>query len=155
VNFRESCYRLAKLGMEDWLQWCIAVVCFLVTMILQSEVALFDGSFSMESEQSAFDGNRCRRGAGCISGYATGVGHGAVSAAYSDEAKDQAAVAKQLPSEIANGRATGRPPSLPGWESIVQTFASRLDVTVTDARLAIGRRPCCHPRGELPRRQRL
>jgi chromate transporter len=35
-----SCYRLAKLGMEDWLQWCIAGACFLVTVILQSEVAL-------------------------------------------------------------------------------------------------------------------
>jgi chromate transporter len=35
-----SCYRLAKLGMEDWLQWGIAVCCFLVTVILQSEVAL-------------------------------------------------------------------------------------------------------------------
>jgi chromate transporter len=35
-----SCYRLAKLGMEDWLQWCIAAVCFLVTVVLQAEVAL-------------------------------------------------------------------------------------------------------------------
>jgi chromate transporter len=35
-----SCYRLAKLGMEDWVQWCIAGACFLVTVILQSEVAL-------------------------------------------------------------------------------------------------------------------
>jgi chromate transporter len=35
-----SCYRLAKLGMEDWLQWGIAVACFLVTVILQAEVAL-------------------------------------------------------------------------------------------------------------------
>src|SRR5438552_2293161 len=35
-----SCYRLAKLGMEDWLQWAIAAVCFLVTIILQAEVAL-------------------------------------------------------------------------------------------------------------------
>jgi chromate transporter len=35
-----SCYRLAKLGMEDWLQWCIAAACFLVTVILRSEVAL-------------------------------------------------------------------------------------------------------------------
>src|SRR5262249_28827587 len=26
-----SCYRLAKLGMEDWLQWLIAAVCFAVT----------------------------------------------------------------------------------------------------------------------------
>jgi chromate transporter len=35
-----SCYRLAKLGMEDWLQWAIAAVCLAVTVILQSEVAL-------------------------------------------------------------------------------------------------------------------
>jgi chromate transporter len=35
-----SCYRLAKLGMEDWLQWTIAAVCLAVTVILQAEVAL-------------------------------------------------------------------------------------------------------------------
>jgi chromate transporter len=35
-----SCYRLAKLGMEDWLQWAIAAVCLVVTIILQAEVAL-------------------------------------------------------------------------------------------------------------------
>src|SRR6266550_3684098 len=35
-----SCYRLAKLGMEDWLQWGIAAVCLAVTVILQAEVAL-------------------------------------------------------------------------------------------------------------------
>lgn len=35
-----SCYRLAKLGMEDWLQWALAAVCFAVTVVLQSEVAL-------------------------------------------------------------------------------------------------------------------
>jgi chromate transporter len=35
-----SCYRLSKLGMEDWAQWAIAAVCFLVTVILQAEVAL-------------------------------------------------------------------------------------------------------------------
>ena len=35
-----SCFRLAKLGMEDWLQWTIAAACLLVTVILQSEVAL-------------------------------------------------------------------------------------------------------------------
>jgi chromate transporter len=34
------CYRLAKLGMEDWLQWAIAAVCLAVTVILQAEVAL-------------------------------------------------------------------------------------------------------------------
>ncbi len=35
-----SCYRLAKLGMEDWIQWAIAAVCFVVTIVLQAEVAI-------------------------------------------------------------------------------------------------------------------
>jgi chromate transporter len=35
-----SCYRLAKLGMEDWLQWVIVAVCFAVTVAVQTEVAL-------------------------------------------------------------------------------------------------------------------
>jgi len=35
-----SCYRLAKLGMEDWMQWAIATACFAVTVVLQAEVAL-------------------------------------------------------------------------------------------------------------------
>ena len=35
-----SCYRLAKLGMEDWLQWVIAGVCLIVTLALQAEVAV-------------------------------------------------------------------------------------------------------------------
>src|SRR5262249_6602612 len=35
-----STYRLAKLGMEDKLQWLIAAVCFAVTVTLQAEVAL-------------------------------------------------------------------------------------------------------------------
>ncbi len=35
-----SCWRLAKLGMEDWLQWAIAVVAFAITVVLQAEVAL-------------------------------------------------------------------------------------------------------------------
>src|ERR1700731_4862033 len=35
-----SCYRLAKLGMEDRLQWVIAGACLVVTVILQAEVAL-------------------------------------------------------------------------------------------------------------------
>src|SRR4029077_13588263 len=37
---RHSCCRLTKLGMEDWLQWAIAAVCLVVTVILQAEVAL-------------------------------------------------------------------------------------------------------------------
>jgi chromate transporter len=35
-----SCYRLAKLGMEDHLQWVIAAGCFIVTVVLQAEVAV-------------------------------------------------------------------------------------------------------------------
>ncbi len=35
-----SCYRLAKLGMEDWIQWAIAAVCLVVTVVLQAEVAI-------------------------------------------------------------------------------------------------------------------
>src|ERR1700745_3703079 len=35
-----SCWRLAKLGMEDWLQWAVAAVCFVVTVTLRAEVAL-------------------------------------------------------------------------------------------------------------------
>ncbi len=35
-----SCYRLAKLGMDDWIQWAIAAVCLVITVTLQAEVAL-------------------------------------------------------------------------------------------------------------------
>jgi chromate transporter len=35
-----SCYRLARLGMEDWLQWALAAACFAVTLVLKAEVAL-------------------------------------------------------------------------------------------------------------------
>jgi len=35
-----SCWRLAKLGMEDWLQWSIAAACFVMTVALQAEVAV-------------------------------------------------------------------------------------------------------------------
>lgn len=35
-----SCYRLARLGMEDRLQWLIAAACFAVTVIFKAEVAL-------------------------------------------------------------------------------------------------------------------
>jgi chromate transport protein ChrA len=35
-----SCWRLAKLGMEDRVQWAVAVASFLVTVVLQAEVAL-------------------------------------------------------------------------------------------------------------------
>jgi chromate transporter len=35
-----SCWRLAKLGMEDRFQWLIAAVAFVITVALQAEVAL-------------------------------------------------------------------------------------------------------------------
>ena len=35
-----SCYRLTRLGMEDWLQWTIAAVCLVITLALRTEVAL-------------------------------------------------------------------------------------------------------------------
>src|SRR5438105_11300828 len=31
-----SCYRLAKLAMEDWLQWALAVVCVVVAVALHA-----------------------------------------------------------------------------------------------------------------------
>src|SRR5579863_9618350 len=40
-----SCYRLAKLGMDDWLQWAIAFACLAATLIMRAEVAsLFIGA---------------------------------------------------------------------------------------------------------------
>jgi chromate transporter len=35
-----SCWRLGKLGMEDRFQWAVACVSFLVTVVLQAEVAI-------------------------------------------------------------------------------------------------------------------
>lgn len=35
-----SCWRLTKLGMQDWLQWVLAAVCFAVTVVLEAEVAV-------------------------------------------------------------------------------------------------------------------
>jgi chromate transporter len=35
-----SCWRLGKLGMEDWFQWAVAGLSFLVTVALQAEVAV-------------------------------------------------------------------------------------------------------------------
>src|ERR1700741_2290659 len=34
-----SCWRLAKLGMEDWLQWALAAGAFVVTVSVRAEVA--------------------------------------------------------------------------------------------------------------------
>ena len=56
-----SCYRLARLGMEDWLQWVIAGVCFVVTVALQAEVALLfigAGVVGLLYYGAVFAGNR-------------------------------------------------------------------------------------------------
>jgi chromate transporter len=40
-----SCWRLSKLGMEDSLQWVIAAICFVITIVFQAELAvLFIGA---------------------------------------------------------------------------------------------------------------
>lgn len=40
-----SCWRLSKLGMEDWLQWVIATICFVITIVFRAELAvLFVGA---------------------------------------------------------------------------------------------------------------
>src|ERR1700757_3417437 len=40
-----SCWRLSKLGMEDWLQWVIATICFVITIVFRAQVAvLFVGA---------------------------------------------------------------------------------------------------------------
>ncbi len=54
-----SCYRLAKLGMEDWPQWVIAAACLAVTVAVQAEVALLfiaSGLFGMLYYGSLFRG---------------------------------------------------------------------------------------------------
>ena len=35
-----SCWRLAKLGMEDWVQWVVSTVCSGVTIWLEADAAL-------------------------------------------------------------------------------------------------------------------
>ncbi|HEX6564195.1 MAG TPA: chromate efflux transporter [Chthoniobacterales bacterium] len=35
-----SCWRLSKLGMEDWLQCVIATLCFVITVVFQAELAV-------------------------------------------------------------------------------------------------------------------
>jgi chromate transporter len=34
-----SCYRLTKLGMDDWLQWALAAAAFVITVAVRAEVA--------------------------------------------------------------------------------------------------------------------
>jgi chromate transporter len=35
-----SCYRLTKLGMQDWLEWALAAAAFIITVAVRAEVAL-------------------------------------------------------------------------------------------------------------------
>jgi len=56
-----SCWRLARLGMEDWLQWILAGACFAITVLLQAEVAvLFLGAGVLGT---LYYGNLARRSA--------------------------------------------------------------------------------------------
>ena len=56
-----SCWRLARLGMEDWLQWTLAAACFAITVLLQAEVAiLFIGAGVLGT---LYYGNLARRSA--------------------------------------------------------------------------------------------
>jgi chromate transporter len=75
-----SCYRLAKLGMEDWLQWAVAGACFFVTIALQAEVAvlfvasglvgvLYYGSLFRRSPPSATDVVGGVAGIGKVAGF--------------------------------------------------------------------------------------
>ena len=71
-----SCYRLARLGMEDWLQW----VCFVVTVALQAEVALLfigAGVVGLLYYGAVFAGNRSMASllAAIPLGGAAGPGH--------------------------------------------------------------------------------
>jgi len=75
-----SCYRLARLGMEDWLQWVIAGVCFVVTVALQAEVALLfigAGVVGLLYYGAVFAGNRSMASllAAIPLGGAAGPGH--------------------------------------------------------------------------------
>jgi chromate transporter len=36
----DSCYRLTKLGMKDWIEWVLAAAAFAITVAVQAEVAL-------------------------------------------------------------------------------------------------------------------
>src|SRR5438552_1826506 len=75
-----SCYRLARLGMEDWLQWVIAGVCFVVTVALQADVALLfigAGVVGLLYYGAVFAGNRSMAAqlAAIPLGGAAGPGH--------------------------------------------------------------------------------
>jgi chromate transporter len=72
-----SCYRLAKLGMEDWLQWAIAAACFLVTVAVQAEVAVLfvaSGLIGMLYYGSRFRRRAAASSATAVVGGVAGVG---------------------------------------------------------------------------------
>jgi chromate transporter len=56
-----SSHRLAKLGMEDWLQWVIAAACAVITFALEAEVAVLfivSGAVGVLYYGSLFKGRR-------------------------------------------------------------------------------------------------
>lgn len=75
-----SCWRLARLGMEDWFQWTVAAVSFAVTVAFQAEVAiLFIGAGVLGI---LYYGSLFRRAPAAMAVLALpGAGHGAAQAA--------------------------------------------------------------------------
>lgn len=68
-----SCYRLTKLGMDDWLQWALAGVAFAVTVAVRAEVAwifLASGVVGVLYYGSLF---RARAGASTTSSFLIGL----------------------------------------------------------------------------------
>jgi len=68
-----SCYRLTKLGMDDWLQWALAAVAFAVTVAVRAEVAwifLASGAVGILYYGSRF---RARAGASTTSSFLVGL----------------------------------------------------------------------------------
>jgi chromate transporter len=77
-----SCWRLGKLGMEDWPQWFVAAGCFVVTVALEAEVAiLFIGAGILGM---LYYGTLLRRGgppAGVLALAPLGIGAGKAASA--------------------------------------------------------------------------
>jgi chromate transporter len=58
-----SSYRLTKLGMEDKVQWILAAICFVITVVVQAEVALlFIGAGIVGLLYYGTPGNKLRSG---------------------------------------------------------------------------------------------
>jgi chromate transporter len=81
-----SCWRLSKLGMEDWLQWVIAAICFVITIVFQAELAvLFIGAGTIVLLR--FSTWRAQGASGLGSGRADPDRHGSGQTGYDLDAR--------------------------------------------------------------------